>query len=127
MKSDVNRGPAPRSISLRSACVPLRPSGSKGASTRRPCPQASNTSLSLPFGLDEATLALDSLVEETHQTLIRDGYIEIDDCRPGAPICEQLPVESAGGTSLDAVDRALEELKRGLFEIDNALGRTACR
>lgn len=80
-----------------------------------------------PFGLDEATLALESLVEETHQTLIRDGYIEVDDACAVEPVCQQPLSDSAGVASLDAVDRALDELKRGLFEIDNALGMPGCR
>lgn len=83
------------------------------------------------MGLDEATSALERLVEETHQTLVRDGLIQdssepmpslnfnagshgMRDSQSGAP--HVIP-------SLDAVDRALEELQRGLVEIDTALAR----
>jgi len=70
----------------------------------------------LALGLDEATVALERLVEETHQSLVREGLMN------SAP-----PVSASsqgyGIPSLDSVDLALEELQRGLVEIDNALAR----
>mmetsp|Transcript_153618 Transcript_153618/g.271122 ORF Transcript_153618/g.271122 Transcript_153618/m.271122 type:complete len:643 (-) Transcript_153618:60-1988(-) len=91
--------------------------------------------VSLPgpnLGFDEATWALERLVEETHQTLVRDGLIQ-----DVAPIpSSELPGPAGSHgmrdshvaaphviPSLDAVDRALEELQRGLVEIDTALAR----
>lgn len=70
--------------------------------------------------LDSATLQLEQLVEETHRALVRDGLIQ-----PGA--VQKAPQsffqEASVAPSLDAVDRALEELQRGLLEIDTVLGR----
>lgn len=63
------------------------------------------------FGFDDATLQLERLVEETHQALLRDGLIESDTAEVSGPA---IP-------SLDAVDKALEELQRGLAEIDGVL------
>ncbi|CAK0816865.1 unnamed protein product, partial [Prorocentrum cordatum] len=70
----------------------------------------------MPFPvLDDATLQLERLVEDTHRALLRDGLIGRADGPAGDP----------GGAlalpSLDAVDRALEELQSGLREIDDAL------
>lgn len=64
--------------------------------------------------LDAATLQLERLVEETHQALLRDGLIS------GTT---QAPPATFTAPSLDAVDKALEELQRGLMEIDLALAR----
>jgi len=67
------------------------------------------------LSLDMATLQLEQLVEETHQALVRDGLVHgqgsLEDSRPMV------------APSLDAVDRALEELQRGLMEIDSALAQ----
>lgn len=65
--------------------------------------------------LDAATLQLERLVEETHQALVRDGLVQVGD-RPSSFAAPSIP-------SLDAVDRALEELQRGLAEIDSAIAR----
>lgn len=113
------------------------------------------------LGLDDATLALERLVEETHRALVRDGLIQdslcphcankyMDDsnfCRkcgkprlsesaPPPPAAAAAPCSSSSSQpphappplgkaipSLDAVDQALEELQRGLAEIDSALAR----
>jgi len=65
--------------------------------------------------LDQATRELEELVQETHRALVQDGLIASELGKPtGLP-----PV----APSLDAVDRALEELQRGLLEIDNALAK----
>lgn len=70
-----------------------------------------------PVGLDAATLQLERLVEETHQALMRDGLIQVGDPAGGAGV-PAIP-------SLDAVDKALEELQRGLAEIDSAIAAPA--
>lgn len=67
--------------------------------------------------LDSATLQLERLVEETHMALVRDGLIQETSPKDGPTLLGPVP-------TLDAVDRALEELHRGLAEIDSALGRT---
>lgn len=64
---------------------------------------------------DHVTRELERLVEETHRNLVSDGLIQADpswEAPNGFP--GPLP-------SLDAVDMALEELRRGLAEIDLAL------
>lgn len=91
-----------------------------------PRPVASLDS-SAAFELDSATLQLERLVEETHLALVRDGLLS-----PSLAAAWNLPRErgllatapDAAIPSLDAVDRALEELQRGLAEIDSALGRS---
>jgi len=65
-----------------------------------------------PLNLDSATRQLEQLVQETHQALVRDGIIN----------GEHSTVPSAT-PNLDAVDRALEELQRGLLEIDHVLAK----
>lgn len=65
-----------------------------------------------PLNLDSATRQLEQLVQETHQALVRDGIIN----------GESGNVPSAT-PNLDAVDRALEELQRGLLEIDHVLAK----
>lgn len=65
-----------------------------------------------PLNLDSATRQLEQLVQETHQALVRDGIIN----------GEHTTVPSAT-PNLDAVDRALEELQRGLLEIDHVLAK----
>lgn len=70
------------------------------------------------ISLDAATLQLERLVEETHQALLRDGLIS------GT---SQAPPATFTAPSLDAVDKALEELQRGLMEIDLALARPIAR
>jgi len=91
----------------------------------------SSTSLRWPaapaLGLDAATLELEALVEESHRALIRDGLLS---SLPGMEQhgndeVEDVPAMSI--PSLDAVDRALEELQRGLAEIDSALARPKIR
>ncbi|CAK9063514.1 unnamed protein product [Durusdinium trenchii] len=67
-----------------------------------------------PLNLDSATRQLEQLVQETHQALLRDGIIHGETTGP-AP--------TAGTPSLDAVDKALEELQRGLLEIDHVLAK----
>lgn len=92
-----------------------------------------------PLGLDEATVALESLVEETHRVLVRDGFLDPGDLLTGGglfPSNLSLAQDAAmrlehnsGGEltcepaipSLDLVDKALEELQRGLAEIDTSL------
>jgi len=93
--------------------------------------------------LDEATLQLEKLVEETHQALVRDGLLAARDASDGyerhvgaasaAPTAyrrspsapEEIILDSTNNTlsipSLDAVDSALEELRRGLLEIDGSI------
>lgn len=75
--------------------------------------------------LDRATLQLERLVEETHHALVRDGLIKAPSQAWSTWSMDVKPATSpfAGGPSLDAVDRALEELQRGLEEIDSALAR----
>lgn len=70
-------------------------------------------------GLDAATLQLERLVEETHRALVRDGLVQPSESGGGgfSSSCSHAPAIP----SLDAVDRALEELQRGLAEIDGAL------
>jgi hypothetical protein len=92
---------------------------------RQQRPFAGPVTISMPevpamvLGLDEATIALERLVEETHASLVWEGLMhEVPAAcipSPGAP--------SAAIPSLDAVDQALEELQRGLVEIDEALAR----
>jgi hypothetical protein len=65
--------------------------------------------------MDETSLALERLVEETHQSLVREGLIQAGS---GAPVYPMASVPS-----LEAVDQALEELQRGLDQIDNSLSR----
>jgi len=62
--------------------------------------------------LDNATRQLEQLVEETHRALREGVHSEAADHGQTAP-----------APSLDAVDRALEELQRGLLEIDNVLAK----
>jgi len=69
--------------------------------------------------LDRATRELEELVQETHRALVQDGLIA-----PGLGKPTGLPPMAP---SLDAVDRALEELQRGLLEIDNALAKPVGR
>jgi len=63
--------------------------------------------------LDNATRQLEQLVEETHRAL-RAGTHNQD---------ASLSEGSQAAPSLDAVDRALEELQRGLLEIDTVLAK----
>eukprot|EP00930_Biecheleria_cincta_P100993 TRINITY_DN92618_c0_g1_i1.p1 TRINITY_DN92618_c0_g1~~TRINITY_DN92618_c0_g1_i1.p1 ORF type:complete len:695 (+),score=112.54 TRINITY_DN92618_c0_g1_i1:39-2123(+) len=70
--------------------------------------------------LDSATQQLEQLVEETHRALVRDGLIQPGSARKAPQSFFQ---EASVAPSLDAVDRALEELQRGLLEIDTVLGR----
>jgi hypothetical protein len=104
---------------------------------------------------DEPTAHLERLVEETHVALVRKGLLPPDTGRGGTPVDVQsatvlqaAPGESEYGRipsldavqpaataaqaasdecipSLDAVDRALDELQMGLAEIDRTLGRPA--
>lgn len=67
---------------------------------------------------DHVTRELERLVEETHQHLVSDGLIPADSCSDNSVMFGPLP-------SLDAVDQALEELRRGLEEIDSALAEGA--
>lgn len=95
-------------------------------------PRAASVAMTGPnMGLDEATSALERLVEETHQTLVRDGLIQ-DSSEPMPSLNFNAGSHGARDSqseaphvipSLDAVDRALEELQRGLVEIDIALAR----
>merc|ERR1712226_1753508 len=86
---------------------------------------------------DGPTRQLERVVEETHLTLVRNGLLPAGGGRGGraddmsirmqsssaaAFGCDTFP-ESPAIPSLDAVDRALEELQVGLAEIDNTLGR----
>ncbi|CAJ1408142.1 unnamed protein product [Effrenium voratum] len=71
---------------------------------------ASRESQNEPLNLDSATRQLEQLVQDTHQALIRDGIIGESEAPQSTP-------------SLDAVDRALEELQRGLQEIDHVLAK----
>lgn len=83
-------------------------------------------------------MALEALVEETHRALVQDGLIDDVEARADVPLAflqasvdasaaadakvpDPLTEPPVEGYSLDAVDRALEELKRGLAEIDQAL------
>lgn len=68
--------------------------------------------------LDEATLALEKLVEETHQSLVRDGLIHEGSKSAPESVLPVIP-------SLDAVDRALEESLRGSMRGLDQLGRCA--
>eukprot|EP00929_Paragymnodinium_shiwhaense_P056333 TRINITY_DN28199_c0_g1_i1.p1 TRINITY_DN28199_c0_g1~~TRINITY_DN28199_c0_g1_i1.p1 ORF type:complete len:680 (+),score=148.48 TRINITY_DN28199_c0_g1_i1:76-2115(+) len=92
--------------------------------------------LVLQPSLDEATLELERLVEETHQALVRDGLLRTSMASygsPGPPAYQPMgspPLDASAFSdiiirdavpSLDAVDRALEDLQRGLSEIDGAL------
>mmetsp|Transcript_45597 Transcript_45597/g.102327 ORF Transcript_45597/g.102327 Transcript_45597/m.102327 type:complete len:590 (+) Transcript_45597:50-1819(+) len=77
--------------------------------TRRP-------SSAVALGLDQATVELEALVEDAHRALVRDGLFPPFE----SDVVEDGPISIP---SLDAVDRALEELQRGLAEIDSALAR----
>lgn len=77
---------------------------------------SSSTFPQAALGFDEATLQLERLVEQTHQSLLRDGLIA--GCGGDAAAAGALPLPS-----LDAVDKALEELQRGLAEIDGVLAQ----
>eukprot|EP00928_Gymnodinium_smaydae_P034327 TRINITY_DN24352_c0_g9_i1.p1 TRINITY_DN24352_c0_g9~~TRINITY_DN24352_c0_g9_i1.p1 ORF type:complete len:682 (-),score=67.05 TRINITY_DN24352_c0_g9_i1:37-2082(-) len=96
-------------------------------------------SSSAPVGLDAATMQLERLVEETHRALVRDGLLPADEpSQPGprGPAARISLGEGIGDNltgftsssaviadfpSLDAVDRALEELQQDLREIDGTL------
>lgn len=80
--------------------------------------------------LDEATLALERLVRDTHAALVRDGLLETDSVGPRAgPPRLSATATSAGAApdpaSLDMVDQVLGELQLGLREIDSILGGAA--
>lgn len=85
-------------------------------SSEHPLPERMSEQLS-STGLDLATLQLERLVEETHQALVRDGMIQGGEAGCG--------IAAPAVPSLDAVDRALEELQRGLAEIDSAIAMAA--
>mmetsp|Transcript_105317 Transcript_105317/g.296503 ORF Transcript_105317/g.296503 Transcript_105317/m.296503 type:complete len:530 (+) Transcript_105317:50-1639(+) len=78
------------------------------------------TSHSSDACLDCATLQLERLVEETHRALVLDGLVR--ERETGWPASTNAMTPPAI-PSLDAVDSALEELQRGLLEIDSALSR----
>lgn len=85
--------------------------GSKRAQTRTGHLEASPKAEDLD--LDNATRQLEQLVEETHRAL-RAGTHNQDASLSEGP---------QAAPSLDAVDRALEELQRGLLEIDTVLAK----
>mmetsp|Transcript_10493 Transcript_10493/g.25385 ORF Transcript_10493/g.25385 Transcript_10493/m.25385 type:complete len:481 (+) Transcript_10493:33-1475(+) len=86
--------------------------GSKRAQTRTGHLEASSPKAD-DLDLDNATRQLEQLVEETHRAL-RAGTHNQD---------ASLSEGSQAAPSLDAVDRALEELQRGLLEIDTVLAK----
>mmetsp|Transcript_110218 Transcript_110218/g.322567 ORF Transcript_110218/g.322567 Transcript_110218/m.322567 type:complete len:504 (+) Transcript_110218:1-1512(+) len=72
---------------------------------------------------DLVTQELERLVEETHQNLVTDGLIQADASLATSTIY------AGAMPSLDAVDQALEELRRGLEEIDSTIAvgsQTGC-
>lgn len=141
--------PAPRCLPRSNVAAATNAASKAVAAANAICIPASDA-----LALDEATLQLERLVEETHRSLVRNGLISLtseivlpsDDSSIGDAsrghllstdsehiiVAERIATEARRIAaaenalpmpSLDAVDRALEELQRGLVEIDRALGR----
>mmetsp|Transcript_54522 Transcript_54522/g.100895 ORF Transcript_54522/g.100895 Transcript_54522/m.100895 type:complete len:623 (-) Transcript_54522:183-2051(-) len=95
-------------------------SGTQGSSSEMPFTATAGASRrvssAMALGLDQATIELEALVEDAHRALVRDGLFPPFE----SDVVEEGPISIP---SLDAVDRALEELQRGLAEIDSALAR----
>jgi len=131
----------------RSASPEPRASGIPAVPAHGPCqpndvalPPSNSTAIrgaALLEGLDfdGPTRQLERVVEETHLTLVRNGLLPPDGGRGDRADDTSMQSSSAAAfgcdsfadspaiPSLDAVDRALEELQVGLAEIDNTLGR----